>query len=222
VKTIRNSFFCFALMALAVPTLFAQSLSRYRAFSFGTSVTSVLQLTDQKDAEVKIIHQRPALMQELTWWPLNTSNKSQSRSVEHINFSFYEGQLYRLSVSYDSRAVQGLTAQDMVQTITTMYGVSADPAFESDRGTSDRFDSKPRIIATWVDWFYSSSLFQTTPGEFVLIAFCKSLNAKAETSDAEAMALDEQERPQKKAAELKKQDADLEIVRQKNMKSFQP
>jgi hypothetical protein len=50
----------------------------------------------------------------------------------------------------------------------------------------------------------------------------KSLNTEAETADAEAVALDEQERPQKKSAQLKKQDADLEIVRQKNMKSFQP
>ena len=221
-KTIRNSFLCFAIMTLAAPVLFAQSLSKYRAFSFSTSLASVLKLTDRTAADVKTTHERPALMQELTWWPVNTSNTSQNRSVEHINFSFYDGQLYRLSVNYDSRAVQGLTAEDVVKTITTMYGVPADPASESDRGATDRFDSKPRIIATWVDPLYSSSLFYTTPGEFVLIAFSKSLNVKAEAADTEAIALDDQERPQKKAAELKKQDADLEIVRQKNMKSFQP
>ena len=221
-KTIRNSFLLLTIMTLVAPALLAQSLSKYRAFSFGTSLASVLKLTDQAAGDVKIIHERPALIQELTWWPVNTSNISQNRSVEHINFSFYDGQLYRLSVSYDSRAVQGLAAEDIVKTITTMYGVPADPVSESDQGTTDRFDSKPRMIATWVDPLYSSSLFHTTPGEFILIAFSKSLNAKAEAADAEAIALDEQERPQKKAAELKKQDADLEIVRQKNMKSFQP
>jgi len=222
VKTVRNSFLFLAIMTLAAPALFAQSLSKYRAFSFGTSLASVLKLTDQATADVKTTHERPALMQELTWWPVNTSNISQNQSVEHITFSFYNGQLYRLSVSYDSRAVQGLTAEDIVRTITTMYGVPADPVAESDRGTADRFDSKPKIIATWVDPLYSSSLFHTTPGEFVLIAFSKSLNAQAEAADAEATALEEQERPQKRAAELKKQDADLEIVRLKNMKSFQP
>lgn len=221
-KAIRNLFLTFVIMVLAATGTFAQSLSKYRAFSFGSGLPDVLKLTNQTASSVKLIHERPALMQELTWWPVNISNAFQSQSVEHIVFSFYNGQLYKLSISYDSRAVQGLTAQDIIQTISTMYGFPPAPVSESDRGIADRFDAQPRIIATWADSLYSTSLNRTAPGGFVLIAFSKSLNTQAENADTEAVALDEQERPQKKAAELKKQDADLETARQKNIKSFQP
>ena len=220
-KAIRNSFLGLMIVALVIPAAFAQSMSKYRGFSFGSGLTDVLKRTDQTASSVRIIHERPAVMQELTWWPVNISNISQNQSIEHIVFSFCNGQLYKLSISYDSRAVQGLTEQDIVQTITAMYDVPATPS-ERDRGTADRFDAQPKIIATWTDSLYSSRLVRTTLGEFVLIAFSKSLNAEAETADAEAVVLEEQELPQKKAAELKKQDADLEIARQKNIKSFQP
>jgi hypothetical protein len=162
------------------------------------------------------------LLQELTWWPVNTSSTSQHQSVERIVFSFYSGDLYKISVSYDSRAIQGLTAQDMVQTMSAMYGIPPSPTTESKPANGDRFDPKQQIIASWADPLSTSNLVRTSSDEFGLIVFSNARSAQAETADAQAVALDAQERPQMEAAQLKQQDADLETARQKNKKSFQP
>jgi hypothetical protein len=222
-KTLRNSLFCLVVLVLAAPVLLAGDLSKYRAFSLGNSLASVLKLTDQKPTDVKIIHDRPVMLQELTWWPLNISSAlRQHQSVERIVFSFYNGDLYKISVSYDSRAVQGLTAQDMIQTLSAMYGIPPSRVTETQPASGDRFDPKQKIVASWADSLSTSNLVRTSSDEFGLIVFANSRNAQAETADAEAIALDTQERPQKEAAQLKQQDADQETARQKNIKSFQP
>ena len=42
------------------------------------------------------------MIQELTWWPPNIPGTFyQSDSVEQILFSFYNGELYKISVTYD-------------------------------------------------------------------------------------------------------------------------
>ncbi|PYT48580.1 MAG: hypothetical protein DMG43_16850, partial [Acidobacteria bacterium] len=85
-------------MFLTATLLRAQDLSKYRHFTLGMSLTRVLERTDQKMANVKPIHGRPAVVQELNWWPPNVpGNSFQSDSVEQILFSFYNGELYKIS-----------------------------------------------------------------------------------------------------------------------------
>src|SRR6266702_1051766 len=111
-KTMRSSILCFVVLLFAAPLLRAQDLSKYRHFTLGMSLTRLLERTDQKMAEVKVIHGRPALIQELTWWPPNVpGNSFQSDSVEQILFSFYNGELYKISVTYDQNSTEGLTAE---------------------------------------------------------------------------------------------------------------
>ena len=52
--------------------------------------------------------------------------------------------------------------------------------------------------------------------------FIRCLNRRAETAIAEAVRLDEQERPEKEAEQRKKEADALEMPRQRNMKIFQP
>jgi len=100
-KTMRSLIFCFVVLLLTAPLLRGQDLSKYRTFSLGTSMATVLRHTDQKLADVKVIHGRPALIQELTWWPPNVPGASfRSDTVEQILFSFYNGGLYKISVTY--------------------------------------------------------------------------------------------------------------------------
>ena len=51
-KSLRVSLTFLALFFVAVPTLRAQDLSKYRVFSLGTSLTTVLKHTDQSPEEV--------------------------------------------------------------------------------------------------------------------------------------------------------------------------
>src|SRR5713101_1548556 len=137
-KTIRSSILCFAVLLIAAPLLRAQDLSKYRHFTLGMSLTRMLERTDQKMADVKVIHGRPALVQELNWWPPNVpGNSFQSDSVEQILFSFYNGELYKISVTYDQNSTEGLTAEDMVKSISAKYGPATNVVLQIDSVKSD-------------------------------------------------------------------------------------
>jgi hypothetical protein len=227
-KTIRCSILCFVVLLLAAPLLRGQDLSKYRQFTFGMSLTRVLERTDQKMADVKVIHGRPALIQELTWWPPNLAGTSQSDSVQEILFSFYNGELYRISATYDRRAIEGLTAADVVQSITAKYGAPKNPATEMLEteitfSPHDQYDSKEKVVASWEDSQYSLNLVRSSYSDgYGLVMFPKQLNAEAEIAIAAAVKLEKDEIPQVEAARQKKETDDLEAARQKNRKIFHP
>jgi hypothetical protein len=126
-KTTRVSMFCLAVLLLTIANLCAQDLSKYRSFSLGTNLASVLRHTDQKLTDAKVIHARPALIQELTWWPPSYPRPSLPfDGVEQILFSFYNGELYKISVDYDRTFTEGLNAEDMVKSISAKYGPATD------------------------------------------------------------------------------------------------
>jgi len=60
-----------ALTALlfGAPILRAQDFSKYRDFSLGTNLATVLKRTEKKLADVTTTHGAPALFQEVTRWP---------------------------------------------------------------------------------------------------------------------------------------------------------
>ena len=223
-KTMRSSILCFIVLLFATPLLRAQDLSKYRHFTIGMSLTTALERTDQKTADVKVIHGRPALIQELTWWPRNLPGASfQSDTVEQILLSFYNGQLYKISVTYDRASTEGLTAEDMVKSIAAKYGPATNVVLEIDSAKNDRYDLRQKPVATWEDAQYSFNLVRSSFDDVLgLLIYSKRLNAEAELAIAEAAKLDEQEGPQREAERVKKQTDDLEVARQKNRKIFRP
>jgi len=223
-KTIRSSILCFVVLLLWAPLLRAQDLSKYRHFTLGMSVTRVLERTGQKMADVKLIHGRPALVQEVNWWPPNLPGPSyQSDAVEQILFSFYNGELYKISVTYDQTSTEGLTEEDMVKSISAKYGPATHVALAIDFPTNDRYDVKQTAVASWEDAQYSFNLVRSSfTNHLGLIIYSKRVNAEAELAIADAVKLDEQEGPQREADRQKKQTDDLEVARQKNRKIFRP
>jgi len=221
-KTMRCSILCFVVLLLTAPLLRGQDLSKYRHFTFGMSLTRVLERTDQKMADVKVIHGRPALIQELSWWPPNLPGTSfRSDTVEQILFSFYNAELYKISVTYDRTSTEGLTAEDMVKSISAKYGPATSVKPEVDSATNERYDMRQKPVATWEDSQYSFNLVRSSSsGSFELLIYSKRLNAEAEVALAEAVKLEKQEEPQREAERQKKQTGDLEATRQKNQKSF--
>jgi hypothetical protein len=223
-KTIRCSSLCFVVLLLTAPLLRAQALSKYRHFTLGMSLTRVLERTDQKMADVKVIHGRPALIQEVTWWPPNIPGSSyRSDTVEQILFSFYNAELYKISVTYDRTSTEGLTAADMVKSISAKYGPATSVKPEVDSATNERYDMRQKPVATWGYSQYSFNLVRSSfSGSFELLIYSKRLNAEAEVALAEAVKLEKEEEPQREAERQKKQIGDLEATRQKNQKSFRP
>ena len=223
-KTIRSSILCFVVLLLAAPLLRAQDLSKYRHFTIGMSMTRVLERTGQKMADVKLVHGRPALVQEVNWWPPNLPGTSyQSDTVEQILFSFYNGELYKISVTYDRSSTEGLTEEDMVKSISAKYGPATYVALAIDDTKNDRYDVRQKPVASWEDAQYSFNLARSSSTDHLgLVIYSKRVNADATLAIAEAVKLEEQEGPQKEADRLKKQTDDLEVARQKNRKIFRP
>jgi hypothetical protein len=223
-KTLRTSILCLVALLLAAPMLRAQDFSKYRHFTLGMSLTTVLERTDQKIANVKTLHARPALLQEVNWWPPNVPGTSyQADSVEQILFSFYNGELYKMSVTYDPTSTEGLTADDMVKSISAKYGSPTNLALEIDSATNESYEVRQKPIASWEDSQYFFNLARSTfSGAFELLIYSKRVNAEAEVALADAVKLEKQEGPQREAARQKKQTDDLEVARQKNRKSFRP
>ena len=223
-KRIRCSILCFVVLLLAAPLLRGQDLSKYRHFTFGMSLTRVLERTDQKMADVKDIQGRPALIQELTWWPPNLPGTSfRSDTVEQILFSFYNAELYKISATYDRTSTEGLTAEDMVKSISAKYGPPTNIALEVNSATNEQYEMRQKLVASWEDSQYSFRLVRSSfSGGFELVIYSKRLNAEAEVALAEAVKLEKQEEPQREAERQKKDADDLEVTRQKNQKSFRP
>lgn len=223
-KKLHSSVLCLVALLLTAPLLRAQDFSKYRHFTLGMNLTSLLERTGQKMVDVKMIHARPALMQELTWWPPNIPGTSlRSDSVEQILFSFCNGELYKISVTYDSTSTAGLTEEDMVKAISAKYGPATIVPPEIGVGADTTYDTRQKPVASWEDAHYSLKLVRSSfTNALGLVVFSKQGDAQAELASAEATKLDEQEGPKREAERQKKQTDDLETARRKNQKSFRP
>lgn len=222
-KMLRPLFACLAMLLFAAPTLLGQDFSKYRAFSLGSSLTTVLTYTDLKVEEVKLIGSQPALIQELVWWPPNPPGTPfKPDTVEQIHFSFCNAELYKISVTYDRNSTEGLTAEDMVKSISAKYGPPATVAPTADSAMRERSDAR-LPIASWGDSQYSVNLARSSfSGAFDLLIYSKRRNAEADLALAAAAKLEKQDAPQREADRQKKEIDDLELTREKNEKSFRP
>jgi hypothetical protein len=202
----------------------AQDFSKYRNFSLGASLAAVLKHTDQKPADVSVAHSRPAIIQELTWWPPNVPGTPyQSDSVQQMLFTFYNGELYKIAVTYDRTSTEGLTDEDMVKSLSAKYGQPTNITLAIDSPTNEQYAVGQKPVAFWEDSQYSFNLVRSFfSGDFQLVIYSKRVNMQAEAALAEAVKLDKQEGPQRDAARQKKETDDLEFARQKNKKSFHP
>ena len=107
-----------------------QDLSSYRGFQLGMSLDAVAQQTGIV-SEARVVHQRPELIQELTWEPPRSlGSPPPGESVRKVLLSFYNGQLFRIVVSYERGRTEGLTVEDMVDALSVTYGPALLPATE--------------------------------------------------------------------------------------------
>ena len=82
--------FALSLSWVALSSLSAGDLSRYRNFQLDANLLAVVKQAGMEPADAKLIHQRPALIQELSWRPLHPLGLA-ADSVKDVVFSFYNG-----------------------------------------------------------------------------------------------------------------------------------
>ena len=72
----------------------------------------------------------PALIQELNWYARTYSALRMTDSARDILSSFYNGELFRIVVTYDKDRTEGMTAEDIVEAVSAIYGTATRPAVE--------------------------------------------------------------------------------------------
>src|SRR5712692_7983962 len=223
-RSLVISFVMTVMILLSAPLIRGQDLSRYRNFSFGMSFVELSKQVDSQPLQTKLIQKRPAVIQELTWWPRESSGSSlQADPIWQVLFTFYNGQLYRILVTYDRRATEGLRVEDMVEAISAQYGTATRPDAQISFPTNELYRSTEKVIARWEDSQYSINLVRSRfLNSFVLVMFSKRLDRQAEAAIAESVNLDGQEDLQKEIERQKKETDKLEVARQKNRKTFRP
>src|SRR5579871_4195499 len=165
------------VILLFASVIHAQDLSKYRNFSFGSSVAGVSKQVDRQPAEAQVIYQQPALIQELSWYPpLPLDSSRPAEPVEKVVFSFYNGALYRMLVVYDSSSTKGLTDEDMILIVSAKYGVATRPFAKVDFPMNPSYDATAKVIARWEDSEYSLNLIRSWRSDtFALLMFDKGL-----------------------------------------------
>ncbi|MFB3829183.1 MAG: hypothetical protein ACE15B_20620 [Bryobacteraceae bacterium] len=111
----------FVLFAAMPPLALAADLSQYRGFKFGTGLRAMAGRLGAAASEAKVLHRRPALIQELESWP----QSSQTEPAKDLVFSFCNGELYRILIKYDRYDMEGLTDEDVIDAVSLMYGPAA-------------------------------------------------------------------------------------------------
>jgi hypothetical protein len=223
-KMMRSVGISLVMILFSAPLVRGQDLSKYRDYSLGMSLPELSSQVDLRPLQTKLIQKHPPVIQELTCWPGVSSDYSrQTDSIWQIFFSFYNGELFRMLVTYDQHATHGLTAEDMVQAISTKYGTPTRPVGEISFSTNELYRSTEKVIATWEDSQSSINLVRSRfLNSFALVMFSKPLDAQAEAAIAESLKMEGQDDPQREIDRQKKEAGDLEAARQKNLKIFRP
>lgn len=221
-KTMPKSWIFLVLVLVVTPIVSGQTLSTYRKFSLGTSLAALSKQVGQDPQQISVLHQSPAVIQQVTYWPIENSTYSvRAESVSQILFSFYNKELYKIVVTYDQDSTEGMTDDDMVQAISGRYGTATRFYPEIQLATNDEYAPSETVVARWEDSGTSVNLFRTNSlNSFGLAVFSKKTNAEAEAAMVESLKLEKEAAPQREIDRQKGEADKLEVTREKNVKAF--
>src|SRR3990167_6552052 len=201
----------------------AQDPGRYREFELGSDVAVVSTVTGAAASDLKVIHHRPALIQELTWRPRRGARRAASQdteSLEQVVFGFHDGRLFRVTVDYGGEQTRGLIDADMVEAISAVYGPQLKPSVSRRREAPSVYDDPGTPIAQWGNADNSVMLYRLSSyaTSFRLVVTAEPIAALVRTAAARALVLDAREAPQREAAREKKE-ADDRRAAEENARS---
>src|SRR5579864_5012787 len=194
---------------LGTSMLCAADFSNYRGFQFGMNVSAAAKQAGMNPSAAFVVHQRPAVIQQLDWrprWPIQ-ANEAQADPVEDGLLSFYNGELYRIVVTYDRYKVEGMTPEDTIEAISLTYGAATRPKAEIEYHSN--YGEVAQVIARWEDQEYSFNLVQTgNRSSFAGVLYSKRVDALAQAAIVEAVRLDTKEAPQREIEKQQKREGD--------------
>ena len=223
---LRSAFPLLLALGVMPAATLTGDLSRYRGFQLGMDLATVAKQAGADPSQAKVIHSRPALIQELDWRPQPIGSNPEKDPARGVVFGFYNGELFQIVVDYDRYQTEGLTADDFIGAISIAYGPAARPTAPAkvDPGS---YGNQEEVLAQWQDAQYRFDLIRSSYGpSFRLVGVVKRLEGPAQAATLEAKRLDDQEAPQREAARLASEEqaakANLEKARLVNKLNFRP
>ena len=146
--------------ALAIPVASAESVfSRYRGVTLGDSVQVVVDQLKAAPSDVKVVHARPTLVQQLSWRPRQfvSGASVEPDPMAEMLLTFHFGRLVRIAVIYDRNRTAGLTDADLHGALSGVYGTSmlrstpigATIALPADLHTVGRWGDGETLVLLW-------------------------------------------------------------------------
>ena len=149
IRLLPWSFVVAAIVASAGPLQASPSFSLYRGVTLGDSLATVMTQLGAEAASLKVVHERPSLIQEVTWRPQqHVSGLSVAADpLSEMVLTFHAGQLVRIAAIYDRDRTQGLTDADLRELVSAVYGLALLPS----RAATTNALVERRIIGSWGD-----------------------------------------------------------------------
>jgi hypothetical protein len=198
------------------PLLYGVDFSTYRGLQLGMSISAAAHEVGMKSADAAVVHQRPAVIQEIQWQPQSPvlTDPLKADPMKEGLLYFYNGDLFRIVVTYDRYRIEGMTAEDMIEGISATYGTATRPNAQIAYHTN--YGEVAPVVARWEDSEYSYNLVRTGDrSSFAMILYSKRLDALAQTAIVEAARLDAQEAPRRAVDKEKKREDDERIILEK-------
>jgi hypothetical protein len=222
-------------LPICVTVLCAQAMSaqepvRYRDFVMGSDIATVAKVAGVAPGGAKVIHTRPAVMQELEWRPRYYSGGAapQTDPVDVMVFRFYDDQLHMVVADYDRRRTEGMSAGDMIAAISRTYGQPVPQLASRPLGTPTvQYGFPDTPLAGWGTDAYSVTLLRVAyPAAFRLVVAYTRLDNLARAATAAAVRQDTAEAPQRELDRRTKEAAVAAAAQEKakaeNKAQFRP
>jgi len=211
-----------SLLALDARISMAQDLSRYRDYALGSSVTAIVTASAARATDVKSLHERPALIQELDWHALYLATRDRVDSVDRVVFNFYNDKLYQIVVTYDRDRMAGLTDADVVAAVSSTYG-APELAVRAAVAKKDDPFAPSIMVAQWSDAASQLTLTRDVYSrQFQLVLVGKALAEQARLAIKDSVRLDRQDAPGLEREQAAEDALKVETARLANRAAFRP
>jgi hypothetical protein len=211
------------IVLLSIPMHSDGEWSRYRVVTLGDSVATTIARLEIVEPTVKVLYERPSLIQELTWRPHRfISGASVSPDpLGDLVLTFMEGKLVRITATYERDRTEGLSDADFLDLLGATYGL---PRLPTRATGAVRFEPR-RTIANWGDddalvrlWSEDHprrvGLTITSPADIAMqAAIANGIIVERDAAPARELA-----RQAAAAAAVKERDAKTRLVNKANFK----
>ena len=225
---VRVFAFCIAAIVFSTPVICAQDLSRYRDYRLGMSLATVAKQAGMNPSDARVLQQRPERVEELEWRSQDGPSASTPQDpARRILFRFHNGQLFRIIVSYDWDRTEGLTIEDMTESVSATYGLATLPATDLVSSVSRAATTGDEVVAHWEDQQYALDLFRPSyASTFGLTLFSKRSDVLAQAAGVEGTWVDERDTAARASERQRTQESERharqEQARRVNKASFRP